>query len=187
MGTNSPEFLEDQIRECFGRVAYSHKTHEKQADILEQRNSRIKWSQIILSALISTGLITTVLGDYKLPQFLAAICSFALLALNTYTKNNDPGKLIQKHIDAAAALWKIRESYLSLLTDMRAGIINDNEVISQRDQLQQDLYEIYKFSPRTTSHAYKKASEGLKNREELTFTDKEIDDFLPQKLRKNNK
>ncbi|MEH0992030.1 hypothetical protein V7J87_28835, partial [Klebsiella pneumoniae] len=26
--------LEGQIRECYGRVVYSHKTHEKCADIL---------------------------------------------------------------------------------------------------------------------------------------------------------
>ena len=32
--------LEGQLRECYGRVVYSHKTHEKCADILEILNKR---------------------------------------------------------------------------------------------------------------------------------------------------
>ena len=38
--------LEDQVRECFGRVVYSHKAHEKTADILHSRLARIKLAQI---------------------------------------------------------------------------------------------------------------------------------------------
>ena len=43
--------LEGQLRECFGRVVYSHKTHEKCADMLLSRLARIKLWQIILSAI----------------------------------------------------------------------------------------------------------------------------------------
>ncbi|WP_415059292.1 hypothetical protein, partial [Haliea salexigens] len=34
--------LEGQLRECYGRVVYSHKTHEKCSDILLSRLSTIK-------------------------------------------------------------------------------------------------------------------------------------------------
>lgn len=52
------QVLEGQLRECFGRVVYSHKTHEKCADILVKHLSRIKLGQIILSAITTTGCIS---------------------------------------------------------------------------------------------------------------------------------
>jgi SMODS and SLOG-associating 2TM effector domain family 4 len=90
--------LESQIRECFGRVVYSHKTHKKCADACLRKLSRIKLAQIILSALTTSGLLGVLLGDPKTSKVAAAISavlSTALLALNTYTKNNDPGQVAQ--------------------------------------------------------------------------------------------
>ena len=52
--------LEGQIRECFGRVVWSHKTQEKCADIVSDRNNCITTVQIILSALITTGILVTI-------------------------------------------------------------------------------------------------------------------------------
>lgn len=44
-----------------------------------------------------------------------------LLALNAYTKNYSLGEIAEKHRQAAAELWFIREKYLSLLADIRVG------------------------------------------------------------------
>jgi len=49
--SDSRNFLEGQLRECYGRVVYSHKTHEKCADILLERLSAIKLWQIILGGV----------------------------------------------------------------------------------------------------------------------------------------
>ena len=57
------ELLEAQIRECYGRVVWTHKTQEKCSDILAKRNSRIKLAQIVLSALTTTGIFIFVFGD----------------------------------------------------------------------------------------------------------------------------
>src|SRR5436853_636557 len=43
--------LEDQIRECFGRVVYTHKTHEKMAEDCATALRNYKWAQIFVSAL----------------------------------------------------------------------------------------------------------------------------------------
>jgi len=42
---------------------------------------------------------------------------------------------------------------------------------------------IYKFAPITSTKAYSKAQKALKINEELTFSDKEIDQFLPEELK----
>lgn len=50
--------------------------------------------------------------------------------------------------------------------------------------MQEQLLNVYKGAPRTISKAYKEACAALKKNEELTFTDGEIDAFLPKELRK---
>ena len=68
----------------------------------------------------------------------------------------------QKHKATASSLWNIRETYLSLLTDMNSGLISAENVILKRDQLQQELLAIYESSPRTVPKAYTKAQKALK-------------------------
>src|SRR5271157_3624128 len=116
---DSRAILEGQLRECFGRVIYTHKTHEKCADILLSRLSTIKLWQIILSALTTGGFIASFFGAGSIGASIGALISVILLALNLYTKNYDLGEIAQEHKQAANATWFIREKYLSLLTDLR--------------------------------------------------------------------
>ena len=99
-------------------------------------------------------------------------------------KDYNLGEIVQKHSTAAMELLEIREKYLSLLTDLKARIISTKEVIVKRDELQEELSKTYKGSPRTYSKAYSVAQKALQLNEELTFTDEEIDNFLPIPLRK---
>ncbi len=178
--------IEAQIRECYGRVVWTHKTHEKCADLLNKKHSRIKLWQIILSALTTSGIFITVFGDSKEIGIFSAVISLILTILNTYVKKYDLGNIAQKHADAAVSIWNIRESYLSLLTDIRAECISSDEIRKVRDRLQKELHSLYKGSPRTIDKAYKEASKALKEMEEMTFSDEEIDKFLNQELKKQN-
>ena len=180
------DVVEAQIRECYGRCVWTHKTHEKCADILNQRHSNIKFWQILLSALITTGILVAIFGDSKVIGILSALLAFVLTVLNTYTKEYDLGGIAQKHAEAATSIWNVRENYLSLLTDMRVGSISDEKVKVRRDELQEELLEIFKGAPRTISKAYAEATKGLKRNEELTFSDEEIDMLLPSSLRKHD-
>ena len=99
-------------------------------------------------------------------------------------KDYDLGEITQKHTNAANDLWDIRETYFSMLTDMRTENLSVNQIINKRDELQKRLLNIYAGSPRTNSKAYKAATKALKINEELTFSDKEIDAFLPKELRR---
>ncbi|RBN37402.1 hypothetical protein DMN50_30650 [Priestia megaterium] len=177
--------LEAQIRECYGRVVYTHKTQEKCADLLLKKNSTIKFWQLLLSAVTTGTFLANIFGDGKIATIIATIFSIALLVLTTYTQDVELVSVAEEHKNAAIKLWDIRENYLSLLTDFPN--LTTDAIIEKRDELQSDLLDIFQGSPRTNSKAYKKASEGLKNNEELTFSDDEIDLLLPQQLRKNKK
>lgn len=67
------------------------------------------------------------------------ILSTILFGLNTYMKDYDLGEISQKHTNAANELWDIRETYLSLLTDIKANQLSINQIINQRDELQKDF------------------------------------------------
>ena len=118
MTTDHINVLEGQLRECYGRVVYSHKTHEKCADILLERQGHIKLAQIIISAIVTGGIVSTFFDAGKAGAAISAVLSTGLLALNAYTKDYDLGEIAQKHRQAGAELLIVREIYLSLLTTL---------------------------------------------------------------------
>lgn len=180
------DILEDQIRECYGRVVWSHKTQEKCADILNKRNSCFRIIQIIVSSIITSGIIAAIIGDKYIFGIITAIVSAIQLVFNSYLKNYDLGEIAQKHSSCAVQLWNIRENYLSLLTDIRMKILSIDDIVKKRDDLQRDLNNIYKGAPRSISAAYNEASKALKAMEEMTFSVEEIDSYLPKSLKKNS-
>lgn len=181
----SRQILEAQLRECFGRVVYSHKTHEKCADILLARLSKIKLWQIVLAALTTGGFVAAIFGAGKTGALIGVAVSTALLVLNAYTKKYDLGELAQKHKRAATDLWLIREKYLSLITDLAMGEKPLESLQKERDALLEELHAIYCGAPSTTYQAYRKAQDALKKYEDMTFSDEEIDAFLPKELKRS--
>ena len=162
--------------------------YEKMAERSATSFRSVKWAQIILSALTTGGAVGVVF-DKASPYFpyATAILAIALLILNSYAKDLDPGQKAQKHRDTASDIWNIREAYLSLLADMKDPSIVMDSLRDRRDNLQAQLYKIYHAAPHTTGSAYGEAQDALKNQEELTFFDAEIDAFLPEPLKRIRK
>lgn len=178
--------LEDQIRELFGRAVYTHKTQEKEADACNVMMRRVKLGQIVLSAIAASGALMVIAGNEVWMKVATAIFSLLSFSMSAYMKGFDPGGASQNHHNAAASIWPIRESYLSLLTDLRERSISEADGRKRRDELMGKLAVIYKNVPRTGSKAYMAAQKALKKDEDLTFSDSEIDVFLPSSLKKSN-
>ncbi|MFK4510382.1 SLATT domain-containing protein [Bradyrhizobium daqingense] len=178
--------LESQIRELYGRCAYTHKTHEKMAESAANYLWCVKWAQIVLSALTTGGAIGVVFDQNSTIYPLAtAALSILMLIVNSYVKDIDPGQDAQIHRDAASDIWNVREAYLSLLTDIRDLAFSLEDIRKRRDDLQDKLHLIYKSAPHTNSKAYAQAQQALQKNEDLTFTDGEIDAFLPGPLKRS--
>lgn len=177
--------LEGQVRECFARVVYSHKTHEKQGDLCAGTLRSLKISQLALSALTTSGMLAILFTENFKLKVVTALVSLITLFVSGYTKGFDPGADAQKHRETASELWTIRESYLSLLTDLASGAISEEVARERRDNLQNALGAIYKSAPGTTPKAYKLARKGLQRWEDYTFNPGEIDKFLPQTLKRD--
>lgn len=189
MERNSPASqgykLESQIREAYGRVVYTSTCHNKMVQHLLAKNNAIEVWQIILSALTTGSFLATILFSEKIAGFVGAVISIVLLILNAYTKHFDLVETAQAHQKATDALWKVREEYVSLLTDF--DLLEASEIMVRRDDLQNRTAEIYAQSPRTNAKSYKEAQKALKTEEEQTFLEKEIDVMLPNSIRRENR
>jgi hypothetical protein len=183
--------LESQIRECYGRCAYTHKIHEKMAERLAKKQWLGKWANIILSALITGGAVTTLFkadtGLLQYADYATALLSILSLIFNAYLKDLDPGALAQRHRESASDMWNVRESYQSLIADSLDTEITIQSLRDRRDSLQAALHKLYLAAPFTDDKAYAKAKTALKDNEDLMFSEKEIDDMLPHTIRRANR
>lgn len=68
------------------------------------------------------------------------------------------------------------------MADIINSSVKEKEIIKRRDELMNELDFLYKAAPSTSSSAYEKAGVALQLNEELTFSDKEINQFLPNSL-----
>nr|WP_312578919.1 SLATT domain-containing protein [Sedimentibacter sp.] len=177
--------LESQIREAYGRVTYTQTCHDKIISRLLKTNDRIKVWQIVLSAITTSGFIVAIFTEDKIASILGAIISLLLLVLNSYTKNFNLIEMAQEHKVASDSLWKIREEYVSLLTDF--DILEPDVIMRKRDELQDRTSQVYSNSPRTDGKSYAEAQKALKNDEEQTFSENEIDIMLPNSIRRSNR
>lgn len=185
--TNDVSALEAQVRECFGRVVYTHKTHSKMADREVGKLNRLKLWQIVLSSLTASGAVSIIFTDQFALKLITALISLGTVLLTAYMKGFNPGAEAQKHRDIASDIWPIRESYLSLLTDIVIADLEIEKLRERRDALQSSLAAIYKAAPHTNGKAYSEAQLALKQNEEYTFSDDEIDAFLPKHLQKRGR
>lgn len=180
------EYLLAQIREAFGRAVYSHKTHEKQADLCFAKH---RWQQGFLVGFTALGTgtflaaVLGVVGNLVLTSLVTSAIAIVVSALSLATKSFKFGEESEAHREIASRLWDVRESYLSLIADLMSGAISAADTRARRDALQEATRKSYVEAPRTTSRAYSRAQDGLKNNEELTFTPREIDLLLPHALR----
>ena len=187
-GSSRDPYLLAQVREAFGRVAYTHKTHEKQADICFTKH---RWQQGVLVALtaISSGtFLVAVVGQFAtttvtglVTSSVAVLVTWVSLGAKTFRFHEEAAA----HRENASRLWDVRESYISLIADIMSGKVANSEARARRDELQETTREIYSSAPRTSSKAYNRAQDGLKNNEELTFSSRELDLLLPEALRLN--
>lgn len=179
----SSSLIEEQLRELYTKIVWTHKIQEKAADINLANHRAFKIMQVILSAATTGTIIVSVFGDSRPGVILGAVLSAVLFGIEAYTKDNDLNQKANQHAKTAHSLWSIREDYLTLLVDMRSIQLSYEITAERREQLKIRLDDILSTAPRTGPKALKKASEALNVKKDHTFTVAEIDEFLPASLR----
>ena len=171
------------IRESYGRVVYSHKTHEKAAERLNGRIALVKWGNLLLIVLTFGGVLNAVFDGGPISNLLTVLVSAFALALAIYQMSFNPEKEILEHRKTANKLWYLREEFANLIEDIQDGALPEEETRRRRDDLTARLAQVYADAPPTTPKDYRRAQKALGLGEEMTFAKKEIDRLLPAELR----
>lgn len=177
--------LKSQLRDAYGKLTYTYTCHNKMCNRMLSIDHCYKIFQIILSIITVFTIILSILLDATLAAIVGVISSASLLYVNVYLKDFNLCDIANEHRKTQNELWKIREEYVSLLTDFNQ--LDYDDIIERRDDLQKRTAMIYENAPRTDSKAYKKAQKALKIDEEQKFSDEEIDDMLPSYLKASKK
>ena len=188
MDTNSlcSDFtLYNQIEEAYGKVVYTYTTQVIHAGRLHRKYKALKWGQLILSAISTSGFIGTLITNQILLAWIGGICSTVLLVFTAYFKDTDLSTVHKQHLETSNKLWLLREMYLSLLTDFPT--LSRNEVVSRRNDLQKRVTEVYASAPLTDKKSFSLAQKALKENEVQFFSRQELNQILPETLRKPTK
>jgi hypothetical protein len=147
----------------------------------------------LISAATLLVLILQIFGFQGRCQALLNILSYVgllltgiSLALEMFNKD-DVIREIARHKKYAERYNTLRDRYMDLIEETVSSTIPDERIKEKRDVLQKSYSKLGKNSPQTTGDDYMKAQSNLglteNNNEEFTWSDKDIDKFLPERLR----
>lgn len=174
--------LYSTLEEAYGKVVYTYTTQVIHAGRMKKRNSFLKWLQIILSAVSTGGFLGSIITDQTLLVWVGGLCSTVLLALTAYFKDSEFSNTYARHHITSNSLWAVREEYLALLTDF--SVLSTEEITKKRDDLRKKTSKIYENAPLTDARSYALAQKAIKKGESQFFSREELNQMLPEKLRK---
>ena len=176
------QVLLDEVRQNFASVVWTHKIQEKQADIYANRYKIFETCNIIFAGVTSCGVVAIFICEDYITKVLTTLVSFGSLFLSAYLKCFDLKNLERQHRIAANRFIIVRNQLLHIIVELHMEP-NLEQIKAEYQQILSDLNKLYLEAPSTTDSAVSKASEALNIKNEYTYTDEEIDHFLPNNLK----
>ena len=171
------------IKQALGNVIFTQKTHEMAITRKSNYVTYIKWLNIILVGIVFFVLFLKIFNQDDKDYLYAGIFFTVIEALFLiFQLSFNPEREVLEHKNTANRLWLMREKHLNLLTDIKNEIFNFNQNAIKRDELTNELNEIYKNAPRTNSDDYEKASKALNGNQKPKADEDEMINFLPKNL-----
>ncbi len=136
------------------------------------------------ASLTSVGIIAIIFTDPLWLKLISTLISFATVYITAYYKSFDLQKLVVSHKATANKLITVRDKYKVLLTEINLQSDSVQNLLVKYNELIRETDNIYLEAPNTTDKAVEKASDALKVKKDNTFTNEEINSFLPESLRR---
>ena len=177
------------IRQSYANTVFTHKVQEVASEFQDKKNFTVKIFNVVLTSIVLILLIfqasfpTAIVLSYIGSGVTVAEVIFLIIQL---TFNFDQRAI--QHKNSALKFMALRDCYRALIADIMNEVIDTDKIIAQRDSLQRQYQVIADLSPQTSGKEYTKAQKRLNKRgavsgEEFTWSDEEIDWFLPENLR----
>lgn len=174
------------IRQQFAQSVFNNKIHEKACDRIEKIQWKIKWLNIVVLLLVIVFLILQVKypDDFLFGSISIWITVFEILYLFIQKEFSIEQKA-QEHKKIALKYLELRDKYKNFIVDISNWLNNDN-LVAKRDLLQEQYNIITWLAPQSDYKDYKNAQLSLlwtnNTDEEFTWSNKEINRFLPKDL-----
>lgn len=189
----STEILYRNIKVRYTKVTWTHKMQEKQADIYIQKSKCIKkltcWLTVITAggALASLASVISAFNVWGITINIPVILTTVLPVVLSYlTLRYGDGLLDAKakeNRQYAAKVHNLRNMYESLMYEIKANRLNDEDIVSRRNDLENQEHLVYsEEAPYTSKKAYRLAEKALKIDKESTTEDDEIEAIVPKDL-----
>ncbi len=187
------KYLLANVRFYFAQSVFMNNCHYKAFGRLKKRKKLISNIVITFSTITILLLILQIIGlenNYEslinILAFIGLVLTGASLVFELINKE-DLSILMQQHKDTAEKYKTLRDKYMSLIEEIMSNSTSESKLKIKRDKLLKKYSEIGEFSPSTDYSDYTDAQKslGLKGNsdEEFTWSNKEIDKFLPKELR----
>lgn len=135
--------LLDHLRLTFSQISQRHKAHTEAAESKARWNRTLRGSEALLIGGVSIAAAAAAFGQGRIFIITAAVlASAALLVLIVHLTFNFETSA-HTHAASSAHLWRIRERYRALLTDLQEGVVDVSEARLRRDRLIEELGAIF--------------------------------------------
>jgi conflict system pore-forming effector with SLATT domain len=179
--------LLDHLRLTFGHIIYRQKAHAQTAQLHSRWSRILRTGEALLMAAATVAAFGAALGHGPAYAIATAVLSSLALVLLLVNLLFNLDASAGAHRICSAELWRLREQYRALMSDLRDGAIDANAARHWRDVLMKELHGVYENAPPADRQMYETARKALSAADEVALTDEEIDRFLPGSLQKTGK
>ena len=176
------------LEERFVKVAWTHKIHEKQADLYISKLGRNKTLLAFTTSFTTTSAVAILFAKFEL-DWIIDILTALFAVISTYLTLRYKDNVLEEKANAnkqyAAKCLSLRNAYESLMADIKSERITDMATITEkRDKLEQRAIELSEceLQPSVTSNAVDLAGKALKEKKETQTSDEEIRAIVPINL-----
>lgn len=188
------EYLLGNVRFYFAQSVFMQSCHYQAYDSLKKKE-KITSRYVKIFSIATIILLTLNIVGLKLGwELFLDVLSFLGLALTCsslvfgFICNSNLSMLIYYHKTTAENYKTLRDKYMTLISDVMSDSFDREILVIRRNSLQEKYSEIGCNSPFTSFENYKAAQKSLGlngEGEAFSWSDEEIDRFLPDKLKLN--
>ncbi len=178
------------IQHRYDSVAHTHKTHEKERELVAKRiacEKRLRLLLTILNAVfIGEGVFVAAGVNFNLTTIIAGLTMIiagisALVAIHKLTSTS--GSSVHSHKLAAKSLLKERNQLFHLIEECMSSDYENAEIRAKLDAIEQRLNAFDPLLPDTSRKAYELARSALATGGEGVSARCDVDKLLPESMR----
>ncbi len=180
------------VRFYFAQSVFNSSCHFQAHNRLNRQKTIVSIFIKLIAAATLTLLILQVVGlQAKSQDLLNLLAYIGMMITGTSLVfeyfNNDRSQDIFLHKSHAEKYKTLRDEYMGLIESIMSSAYDEEELRNRRDQLQIRYSSIGEHAPETTGDDYTKTQKSLglagNDDEQFTWSDQEINKFLPVQLR----